>query len=264
MQLVGVLRWMCERGPIDICTKVSMLSSFAAMPCKGHLGAALHLFSYLTSRSNSSLIFDPKEPNVGNSDFVECDWSGFYPGAEEALLPNAPKPVGKGVMLQMFVDSDHAGDKVSRRSRTIFVIFLNYGIIDWLSKKQSTVETSVFGAEFCTMKHGIENLRGIRYKLRIMGVPVKGPSYVYGDNMSVVTNVSRPESTLRKKSNSICYHTVHEAVAMGEALVAHIPPKKNLADLFTKVLYGHMHRFLVDRMLWDVFPSDLTPQESSG
>ena len=70
--------------------------------------------------------------------------------------------------------------------------------------------------------------------------------------MSVVTNVSRPESTLKKKSNSICYHAVREAVAMGEALVAHIPTKKNLADLFRKVLYGQSRRFLVDRMLWDV------------
>jgi hypothetical protein len=43
---------------------------------------------------------------------VECDWSDFYPGASEALPCNAPKPLGKGVMLRMFVDSDHAGDKV--------------------------------------------------------------------------------------------------------------------------------------------------------
>ena len=82
--------------------------------------------------------------------------------------------------------------------------------------------------------------------------------------MSVVTNVSRPESTLRKKSNSICYHAVREAIAMGKVLVAHIPTKKNLADLFTKVLYGQTHRFLVDRLLWDVFPSDQMPQEPTG
>jgi hypothetical protein len=156
----------------------------------------------------------------------------------------------------MFVDSDHAGDKVSRRSRTRFVIFLDYGIIDWLSKKQSTVETSVFGAEFCTINH--ENLHGICYKLRMMGIPMKGASYMYGDNMSVVTNLSKPESTL-KMSNSICYHAVREAVAMDEALVAHIPTKKNLADLFTKVLYGQTRRFLFTRMLWDVFPGEDVP-----
>ncbi len=47
--------------------------------------------------------------------------------------------------------------------------------------------------------------------------------------------------TLKKKSNSIC-HAVREAVAKGEALVAHIPTKKNLADLFTKM--GRLKDFL--------------------
>ena len=51
---------------------------------------------------------------------------------------------------------------------------------------------------------------------------------------------------------------------MCKALVVYIPTMKNLADLFTKVLYGQTRRFLVDWMLWDVFPSNLTPQESSG
>ena len=82
MQLIGVLRWMCELGRIDICTEVSMLSSSVAMPCKGHLEAALHVLSYLKSKSNFRLIFKPKEPNVGKSDFMECDWSDFYPGAK--------------------------------------------------------------------------------------------------------------------------------------------------------------------------------------
>jgi hypothetical protein len=50
---------------------------------------------------------------------------------------------------------------MSRRSRTGFVILVNGGIIDWLSKKQSIIETLVFGAEFCALKHGIKNLRSI-------------------------------------------------------------------------------------------------------
>ena len=72
-------------------------------------------------------------------------------------------------------------------------------MIDWLSKKQLTIEASVFGAKFSALRHGIENLRGIRYKLSMMGIPVDKPSYVYGDNMSVVTNVSKPESTLKNR-----------------------------------------------------------------
>ena len=73
------------------------------------------------------------------------------------------------------------------------------------------------------MKQSINALRGLRYKLRMMGIPISGISYIYGDNMSVVSNTSRPESVLRKKSNSVYYHSVHESVAMGESLVRHIP-----------------------------------------
>eukprot|EP00804_Cyclotella_cryptica_P001261 CCRYP_012758-RA/>CCRYP_012758-RA protein AED:0.44 eAED:0.44 QI:0/0/0/1/1/1/2/0/193 len=79
-QLIGILRWMCELVRIDICIEVSMLSSYSAMPGEGHLEAALHVFLYLKSKRNSWLIFDPMEPDVGGSDFVECDWSDFYPG----------------------------------------------------------------------------------------------------------------------------------------------------------------------------------------
>ncbi len=65
------------------------------------------------------------------------------------------------------------------------------------------VETSVCGAEFVAMKNGMETLRGVRYKLRMMGIPIDGPAYVYGDNMSVIHNTQRPESILKKKSNAV-------------------------------------------------------------
>ena len=138
----------------------------------------------------------------------------------------------------MFVDSDHEGDKVSHRSRNGFLIYENTALVQWFSKKHSTVETSVFGTEFVTMKQGIDTLRGLRYKLRMMGILISSPSYIYWDNMSSVQNTSRPASVLRKKSNSVCYHTVHESVAMRESLVGHISSKENVTDLMKKVING--------------------------
>jgi hypothetical protein len=87
--------------------------------------------------------------------------------------------------------------------------------IVWFSKRQPTVESSVFGAEFGAMKNGIETCRELHYKLRMMGVALSGPTFVYGDNVSVVHNTHRPESILKNKSNSICYHAVRESAAMG-------------------------------------------------
>ena len=115
------------------------------------------------------------------------------------------------------VESDHTGDKNTRRSRTGFMIFMNISLIIWLSKRQPTVETAVFGAEFVAIKHGVETLRGLWYKLCMMGVSISGTSYVYGDNNSVLHNTLNPASVLKNKSNSICYHFVREAVAAKNA-----------------------------------------------
>jgi hypothetical protein len=153
----------------------------------------------------------------------------------------------------MMVDSDHAGEKRTRRSRTGFLIYCNMALIIWLSKRQPTIETSVFGAEFVAMKHGIETLRGLRYKLRMMGVPLTGPTYIYGDNKSQVTNSSRPESTLKKKCNSVCYHAIRESVAMGESLICHLRTQFNLSDFLTKVTNGIKRRRLVGNVLYDIY-----------
>jgi hypothetical protein len=103
---------------------------------------------------------------------------------EEAIPPNMPPPLGKDVDLRMMVDSDHAGEKRIRCSRTGFIIFCNLAPTIWLSKQQATIETSVFGAEFVAMKHGIKTLRRLRYKIRMMGIPLSGPTHIYGDNKS--------------------------------------------------------------------------------
>ena len=131
---------------------------------------------------------------------------------------------------------------MTRRLRTGYFIFLNNALINWLSKKQDTIEGSVFGAEFVAMKTSVEALRGIRYKLCIMGVPLTGPTYVYGNNMSVIYNISRPELTLKKKRNYICYHAVREVVASGECLTTHCKIGDNYSDVMNNVLYGQKKR----------------------
>jgi hypothetical protein len=148
----------------------------------------------------------------------------------------------KEVDLRLFVDSDHAGEQFTRRSRTGFVIYLNMAPIVWFSKRHPNVESSVFGAEFVAMKNGIETFHGLRYKLRMMGVALRGPIYFYVDNMSVVHNTHRPESVLKKKSNSIWYHAVRQYAAMGESIIGHVPSVDNTADICTKVVPGEYKR----------------------
>lgn len=93
------------------------------------------------------------------------------------------------------------------------MIYHNCAPSIWYSKAQSTVESSTFRSEFVAMRICVEMLEAIRYKLRMFGIPIKGPCNVFCDNKSVVTNASVPTSTLQRKHNSIAYHRVSEAVA---------------------------------------------------
>ncbi len=248
-----MLQWINELGRVDLLTEVNLLASFLASPRDGHLDAALHVVGYLKSHHNARLVLDPTYPEIDKSNFKYRDWGNFYGDVKEQLPPDAPKPLGKEVDLRLFVDSSHANDKLNRRSRTGFFIYMNNALIQWCSKKQPTIESSVFGAEFVAMKHGIETCRGIRYKLRMMGIKISGPTFVYGDNMSVIHNTQRPDSQLKKKSNSICYHMIRESVAMGESLTGHIPSKENRSDLATKIIPSGQYRdSLVRMLLYDI------------
>ena len=103
------------------------------------------------------------------------------------------------------------------------------------------------------MKVATEILKGLRYKLRMMGIPISGPTYLMGDNQSVLCNTAAPESTLKKKSNSITYHCVRESVACGELLTAYEPTDSNFADLMTKSLPGGARRTgLIRSILYDI------------
>jgi len=99
--------------------------------------------------------------------------------ARENIPKDMPKGRGRGFTILANVDSDHAGDEITRRSRTGFIVFLNNSPIYWFSKKQSGIETSSFGSEFIALKQCCKYIRSLRYKLRMMGIEVSEPAYIY-------------------------------------------------------------------------------------
>ena len=141
-----------------------------AIPREGHMDAVFHVLFYLKARHNSRMVFDPTYPSIDKTNFQEHEWKRLYRDVKEAIPSNCPKPLGREVDLRMFVDSDHVTDETKRRSRTGYFIYVNLALVNWLSKKQERIETSVFGAEFVAIKQGMEAVCGLIYKLRMMGV----------------------------------------------------------------------------------------------
>ncbi|KAI2492430.1 Reverse transcriptase (RNA-dependent DNA polymerase) [Fragilaria crotonensis] len=247
--LIGVLRWICEIGRIDVLMPVSLMSRYLVSARQGHLEQVFHIFAYLKHHPRSTMVFDDTIPTFRGERFVKCDWSEFYPDAAEAIPENMPTPRGKDVTMSCFVDADHAGCRETRRSHSGILIFVNRAPILWFSKRQNTVEASTYGSELLAMRLSIEMIEGLRYKLRMMGVPLTEECSVFCDNSAVVTN-SRPESTLKKKHAAINFHRVREAIAAGTIRVAKENTQTNLADILTKLMPGPKMKELLHNILW--------------
>jgi len=213
-------------------------------PRTGHLDQVFHIIGYLKRNKRATLVFDDQRVNWNEPSFEKHDWTDFYCGAKEPIPPNAPRPRGNPVQINCFVDADHAGNRVTRHSQTGVLMFLNCAPIIWYSKAQSTVETSTFGSEFTALRICIELLEGLRYKLRMFGIPLDGRVNTFCDNSAAVINATQPASTLKKKHNSKAYHRVREAIASGVLRIAWVQSGKNLADILTKPMNGptlHAH-----------------------
>jgi hypothetical protein len=243
---------MIELGRIDIYYEVSVLSQYLALPRVGHLEAVYHVFAYLHKHDKSSIVIDPSEPEFDPTLFIDQDWSEFYGDVEEEMPPKMPEPLGSAVTISVFVDANHAGNVVTRRSHTGIIIYLQNTPIVWHSRRQNTVETSTFGSEFVALRCARDLIVALRYKLRMFGIPIIGPALVYCDNQGVVKNVTIPESVLSKKHNAINYHAVREAVAANILRVAKESSVTNVADLLTKPLTEERRSQLLKAVLYNL------------
>ena len=218
-----------------------MLSSYQALPREGHLEQFYHIFTFLKKNPKLTLYFDPKEP-ITNPSWFDGDarevFKDQYSDVCKQLPPDhlCPEPKGVSVSTTAYVDSSHAANKVTRRSHTGFLIFLNIAPIIWFSKRQNTVEAIAFSSKFIAMRVCVEHITALPFKLRMFGVTVDDPTTVLCDNLSIVRNSSILLSTLNKKHCSIAYHSTRWHVAAGVVRVVWINTDDNLADAMTKRL----------------------------
>ena len=233
--LVGALQWVIQIGRWDVCTAVMTLSRFRAAPRQGHLERVKRVHGYLRKFKHGIVRINTEEPDYSAIPVERFDWENTcYPGAMEEIPDDLPRPLGKPVVMTHFVDANLYHDLISGRSVTGILHLWNKTPIDWYSKLQSTVETATFGSEFVATRTCVEQMLDLRLTARYLGVPVKGSSMIFGDNQSVVTNSTVPQSKLTKRHIGLSYHKVREAIAAGIARFSHVRGNTNPADILSK------------------------------
>ena len=99
------------------------------------------------------MVFDPSVPDFDADKFQRQDWfQTMYGDAPTDQPPNMPETRGQELIVSVYVDSDHAGDTVTRRLRTGFFVYCNNALVYWMPKKQGSIDTSYCWSEFVDMK----------------------------------------------------------------------------------------------------------------
>ena len=140
----------------------------------------------------------------------KVSWKDFYPDAKREDPLDKPEPRGNPVTLTLWTDADHAGCRLTRRSHSGILIFINKALIFWYSKRQTTVETAVYGSEYIAGKIGVDLVDGLIYKLQMFGIPVEGKFNMFIDNESMFKSSTIPASVNKKKHTYVAFHRIRE------------------------------------------------------
>ena len=233
--LIGSLQWAISLGRFDIATAVMSLSSFRALPRRGHLDRAKRICSYLYRMKHATIRFRTHEPDYSDLPVAVHKWdASVYGDVEEELPYKAPPPLGKQVILTHYVDANLYHNVMTGRSVTGVLHLINGTPIDWYSKKQATVETATYGSEFVAARTCVEQIIDLRHTLRYLGVPVLQMSQMFGDNKTVVDSATKIHAKLHKRHTALSFHRVREAMAAGFIGFHHIPGSRNPADVLSK------------------------------
>ena len=257
MRLIGTLNWIVLVGRFDIAFATSSMARFSSAPRATHLADVKKIFAYLDAYPDLAVRIDPRDPVYMKEQPVSqtAELHQKFPYAAEELSSRMPVPKGAELPLTVYVDADHGDDRETRRSRTGLIAFLGRTPIMAKSKRQTSVETSTFSAEFNAARTGAETIIGLRFFLRSIGVPVTKPSRMMGDNEGCVTNATAFKSSLQKKHVAISFLRTREAIATGALTFEHVATNENLADVFTKPLGGLKFWGIAKQFLHDKSPA---------
>ena len=262
--LIGVLQWAITLGRFDIATSVMTMSGFRVGPTEGHLERVRRICGYLSKMKHGFIRVRTDEPDFSNLPDKHYKWERSVYGDVKELIPeDIPKPLGKRVVLTSYVDANLNHDLLTGRAVTGVLHFVNQTPVHWFTKKQPTVETATYGSEFIAAKLAVEQIMGMRLTLRYLGVEVHGPTRLFGDNGSVVTSSSVPDSPLRKRHQALAYHYTREAIASGAVDFRHIPGPLNPADILSKHWgYAQVWPMLKAVMFWSGNTSELLVEDT--
>jgi hypothetical protein len=160
----------------------------------------------------------------------------FLGELQEALPPNMPPPYGKPFCTTTYEDANLMHCLVSCRSMSGVIHLVNQTPVQWFCKKQNIVKTTTYGSEFMATRQVTEPIMDLCYTLCMMGLPIDGPSLMFGDYQSYIASSTIPHSNLNKRHKALSYHRVRSASAAGIIYFIYVSGTINPSDILGQIL----------------------------
>ena len=201
MSLVGSLLWASLTRP-DIATAVGRACQHSKNPTAAHWRAALRILKYLYHSRTLGLRYV----------------IGVRPARVSA-----------------FADAAFANE-ASRRSRYGFAVFVGSCLVSWLTKSTSMVCLSTAESEFIAATEAAKDVIWLRGVLNELGLLPSSPSVIYEDNQACVSMITNGSVTARNRHFCVKMAWLRQQVELKTLVFEFVPSKRNLADIFTKIL----------------------------
>ena len=152
----------------------------------------------------------------------------------------------------LYVDSDHASDPDTRKSRYGFIIIVNGCPVAFGTGMRKKPSASTPEAEYVALSHGLRELLWLLQILKAMGVRVKTPVPVYEDNQTCIAIANNRMSQKRTRYLDVRYHFIRDYVEDRTIQLYYCETAKMLADILTKAIPRPQYQRLREQVMTDV------------
>jgi hypothetical protein len=201
-EMVGSLVYAMMGTRFDIAAAVSIVSKYCSKPKKAHCEMVRRIYWYLRGNCDLRLVYSKNGTTV----------------------------------LKGYCDSSYANLE-NYASLCGYVFTFNGTAVSWSSHRESVITTSTSEAEYVALLPCLQDCVWHKLLLSEFGYP-QDTIEIMEDNEACILLAKNPQNHKKTRHIQVRYHWSRQAIADGVAKLSPIKTKDQLADIFTKGVYG--------------------------
>ena len=207
---VGMLQYVIKTRP-DLANPIRELSKVLDGPTEASYKEMLRIIKFTLDTRNFGLLMCPKGK------------------------------LGEPWEMVCYTNADYAGDPVTRRSVTGYIIFLHGVPVCFCSRSQKSVTLSSCESEWIALSEAVKDVMFILHLCESMQIEVKLPVTVRVDNVGAIFMTDNVTTTARTRHVDTRTKYVREFAQDGTLYIKFVASSDNIADIMTKNVSSDLH-----------------------